>query len=133
MLAYFFFQAEDGIRDLTVTGVQTCALPIYRVPERFAEFAFLIRGARGMVEEEVAGDAETGQDGPPGPRLGKRRNAGAIEAGEHDRPYDTPLLGGLVPRGAAGRAARAGQAAAAAGSGTVAETAAQAGVPAHRS
>src|SRR5256886_12461636 len=25
---YFFFQAEDGIRDLTVTGVQTCALPI---------------------------------------------------------------------------------------------------------
>src|SRR5207248_8256816 len=26
---YFFFQAEDGIRDRTVTGVQTCALPIY--------------------------------------------------------------------------------------------------------
>src|SRR5438094_6032807 len=26
----FFFQAEDGIRDRTVTGVQTCALPIYR-------------------------------------------------------------------------------------------------------
>src|SRR2546427_6730255 len=28
MLSFFFFQAEDGIRDLTVTGVQTCALPI---------------------------------------------------------------------------------------------------------
>src|SRR5438309_10430766 len=27
--AYFFFQAEDGIRDGTVTGVQTCALPIW--------------------------------------------------------------------------------------------------------
>src|SRR2546430_9108931 len=27
-LLCFFFQAEDGIRDLTVTGVQTCALPI---------------------------------------------------------------------------------------------------------
>src|SRR2546430_13996738 len=27
----FFFQAEDGIRDLTVTGVQTCALPIWRI------------------------------------------------------------------------------------------------------
>src|SRR2546427_8749753 len=26
---FFFFQAEDGIRDLTVTGVQTCALPIW--------------------------------------------------------------------------------------------------------
>src|SRR5256886_12663845 len=28
---FFFFQAEDGIRDLTVTGVQTCALPISNV------------------------------------------------------------------------------------------------------
>src|SRR2546430_5934289 len=28
MWSLFFFQAEDGIRDLTVTGVQTCALPI---------------------------------------------------------------------------------------------------------
>src|SRR5204862_5080605 len=27
-LFFFFFQAEDGIRDLYVTGVQTCALPI---------------------------------------------------------------------------------------------------------
>src|SRR5688572_32648838 len=26
---FFFFQAEDGIRDLTVTGYQTCALPIF--------------------------------------------------------------------------------------------------------
>src|SRR5256886_8666406 len=29
-VVFFFFQAEDGIRDLTVTGVQTCALPICR-------------------------------------------------------------------------------------------------------
>src|SRR2546430_7643592 len=28
-VSVFFFQAEDGIRDLTVTGVQTCALPIF--------------------------------------------------------------------------------------------------------
>src|SRR2546430_13110639 len=36
-LFFFFFQAEDGIRDLTVTGVQTCALPICAVPRsRFA-------------------------------------------------------------------------------------------------
>src|SRR5437764_5676838 len=27
-VSYFFFQAEDGIRDTSVTGVQTCALPI---------------------------------------------------------------------------------------------------------
>src|SRR5256884_8350151 len=30
ILLFFFFQAEDGIRDVAVTGVQTCALPIYR-------------------------------------------------------------------------------------------------------
>src|SRR2546430_6706421 len=29
IFVFFFFQAEDGIRDLTVTGVQTCALPIF--------------------------------------------------------------------------------------------------------
>src|SRR2546429_9506544 len=28
MIHFFFFQAEDGIRDVAVTGVQTCALPI---------------------------------------------------------------------------------------------------------
>src|SRR5690606_40244024 len=30
MCTLFFFQAEDGIRDFHVTGVQTCALPIFR-------------------------------------------------------------------------------------------------------
>src|SRR5206468_7490832 len=30
-IVLFFFQAEDGIRDLIVTGVQTCALPIYEL------------------------------------------------------------------------------------------------------
>src|SRR5256886_11342018 len=32
-LMFLFFQAEDGIRDLTVTGVQTCALPILRLSQ----------------------------------------------------------------------------------------------------
>src|SRR3712207_9507283 len=31
MRYFFFFQAEDGIRDIGVTGVQTCALPIFSV------------------------------------------------------------------------------------------------------
>ena len=31
-LFFFFFQAEDGIRDWSVTGVQTCALPICCLP-----------------------------------------------------------------------------------------------------
>src|SRR5688500_19932671 len=30
---FFFFQAEDGIRDYKVTGVQTCALPIFGKPK----------------------------------------------------------------------------------------------------
>src|SRR5438093_13502513 len=30
VFSFFFFQAEDGIRDWSVTGVQTCALPILR-------------------------------------------------------------------------------------------------------
>src|SRR2546430_10342815 len=33
----FFFQAEDGIRDLTVTGVQTCALPISQIFQQIGE------------------------------------------------------------------------------------------------
>src|SRR5438093_2208959 len=32
---FFFFQAEDGIRDWSVTGVQTCALPISQVAVEF--------------------------------------------------------------------------------------------------
>src|SRR5437764_12091763 len=33
---FFFFQAEDGIRDTSVTGVQTCALPIFAIRNRNA-------------------------------------------------------------------------------------------------
>src|SRR5207253_6285305 len=38
-LSVFFFQAEDGIRGGHVTGVQTCALPIFRMPILFADAA----------------------------------------------------------------------------------------------
>src|SRR2546427_5381606 len=46
---FFFFQAEDGIRDLTVTGVQTCALPIYHAADRDCARGpdgYLFRGER---------------------------------------------------------------------------------------
>src|SRR2546421_2441833 len=39
---FFFFQAEDGIRDLIVTGVQTCALPISGLPEMNTVLRLLI-------------------------------------------------------------------------------------------
>src|SRR2546430_3290252 len=38
----FFFQAEDGIRDLTVTGVQTCALPISKVGDDSVEVSVTV-------------------------------------------------------------------------------------------
>src|SRR5688572_32747800 len=49
----FFFQAEDGIRDLTVTGVQTCALPIF--DER-------LRLHRGGAFRVSSGSGGTGLD-----------------------------------------------------------------------
>src|SRR5256886_17519185 len=56
---FFFFQAEDGIRDLTVTGVQTCALPlsfliflpVVRVPSQKD-----VGAGRGVRDIEGAGD-----------------------------------------------------------------------------
>src|SRR4051794_41722104 len=39
-MSFFFFQAEDGIRDGRVTGVQTCALPIFsRISQRDVDLA----------------------------------------------------------------------------------------------
>src|SRR5882762_7211703 len=38
----FFFQAEDGIRDSSVTGVQTCALPIWLDPMCGLMLAFIV-------------------------------------------------------------------------------------------
>src|SRR3989475_9085131 len=62
-LVFFFFQAEDGIRDLTMTGVQTCALPISarccRLPQPSTDFRFgsersgvLVRGEEGRQQWE---------------------------------------------------------------------------------
>src|SRR5699024_2410306 len=50
---FFFFQAEDGIRDRNVTGVQTCALPIY---------LFVVRTAGHVVDTTVTGSIEFGVD-----------------------------------------------------------------------
>src|SRR5256885_8656699 len=60
---FFFFQAEDGIRDYKVTGVQTCALPIcLDSPDRFFEesrlllFVWIARGRKADdTGEEVRG------------------------------------------------------------------------------
>src|SRR5689334_23725238 len=48
----FFFQAEDGIRDGTVTGVQTCALPIFKGGKKYEIKA---RGSREALLAEQSG------------------------------------------------------------------------------
>src|SRR5216684_426907 len=56
--SFFFFQAEDGIRDVAVTGVQTCALPIWhRLPVSVTG-----DGAGGLVEA-LAGRYDDGRIG----------------------------------------------------------------------
>src|SRR3989441_5799694 len=67
----FFFQAEDGIRDKLVTGVQTCALPIYqRNYELFIEAGFApaqaiqimtANGAKILGVTQTLGTVETGK------------------------------------------------------------------------
>src|SRR2546427_6567407 len=51
---FFFFQAEDGIRDLTVTGVQTCALPIWPAGWRQQRRRPAGRAAGGIVRRRAA-------------------------------------------------------------------------------
>src|SRR5256885_4798000 len=50
---FFFFQAEDGIRDYKVTGVQTCALPIYG--KRVDVVAVTTKNADTLLLDRVTG------------------------------------------------------------------------------
>src|SRR5690349_22080117 len=87
--SFFFFQAEDGIRDLYVTGVQTCALPISAGATGAqgptgpqgptgADGATGANGATGAAGAAGATGATgaqgpTGPQGPAGPRSEERR------------------------------------------------------------
>src|SRR2546430_10696127 len=51
---FFFFQAEDGIRDLTVTGVQTCALPIYYLGFKVNSGEYKVMGLAPYGEPKYA-------------------------------------------------------------------------------
>src|SRR5207237_10898370 len=52
-MCVFFFQAEDGIRDSSVTGVQTCALPILRYPEDLFRVQTDLYATYHMAEPDV--------------------------------------------------------------------------------
>src|SRR2546429_4024732 len=73
-LCFFFFQAEDGIRDVAVTGVQTCALPISELRRLVDE---LVHRERDEVE-----DLDLDDRSEPGDR---RADAGADERRLRDR------------------------------------------------
>src|SRR3712207_7465863 len=64
----FFFQAEDGIRDIGVTGVQTCALPILPRPTRAVR---VLAGPQGAAPRPVplplGADAPAVAGRPAGP------------------------------------------------------------------
>src|ERR1022692_5221433 len=55
---FFFFQAEDGIRDYKVTGVQTCALPIYHADPGIFIRSMATRGTSGGLAQ-ATGDVAT--------------------------------------------------------------------------
>src|SRR6266478_7859439 len=94
---FFFFQAEDGIRDLTVTGVQTCALPISSHRERVRSRDEPL--ARAVVAEQAC-DRES---------EGRRRGADRRERDPallRPRALGDAAAGALGPRGALRRARR---------------------------
>src|SRR5699024_11359175 len=59
---FFFFQAEDGIRDRNVTGVQTCALPISSISFTLLAVFMLSACATGTPSNE-GGNANGGGEG----------------------------------------------------------------------
>src|SRR3989441_5200556 len=78
MLVFFFFQAEDGIRDKLVTGVQTCALPISLLPYPHAHHAGLRARAVGRPDREIGGQRPGPGARGEGLRLGAGRGAGRM-------------------------------------------------------
>src|SRR3989449_2396289 len=56
VVVFFFFQAEDGIRDVAVTGVQTCALPISQQLGRYLKNPSV--HAKALVRLSILGEVE---------------------------------------------------------------------------
>src|SRR5205809_5255379 len=96
----FFFQAEDGIRDVAVTGVQTCALPI------LGERQLLVGGGR-QRQCRVLRE----QHGPAGEIHGDRCRAGGGDVGDAEGLGQTGLQGRRSEERRVGKEGRRGGAA----------------------
>src|SRR6266511_1410435 len=92
MCFFFFFQAEDGIRDFHVTGVQTCALPISD-------------GPASPPASRPARTSRTLRDASAGARYGapRRRSRNTGDATRNVRTSWTPVERGAVNTSAHGR------------------------------
>src|SRR3712207_9510068 len=84
----FFFQAEDGIRDIGVTGVQTCALPIYAAappcPRRGRSVAPAgepVGPGRSRTRARAVAVARGHRRSPPPPRSEERREGKSVDLG----------------------------------------------------
>src|SRR5207253_6395223 len=84
---FFFFQAEDGIRDGHVTGVQTCALPICRTLKlrRRTRPAQRLRRGPGQVEENPIRGRVSLLAGPARRRLADASRHPPLAGRERDR------------------------------------------------
>src|SRR2546429_8425332 len=96
-MCFFFFQAEDGIRDVAVTGVQTCALPIWKLMLVSVFNKIDLSGDAPRAEEgeqawRIHVSAKTGE-GIQGPREALLKLAG-WQSGEQDefRARERPLV-----------------------------------------
>src|SRR5256885_6925405 len=85
-LGFFFFQAEDGIRDYKVTGVQTCALPIYPTAHHLAEQRLSERLEAGVLAI-LAGEGRLAQlaELRPEDADGRRGQARGVDRSEERR------------------------------------------------
>src|SRR5699024_11371531 len=73
----FFFQAEDGIRDRNVTGVQTCALPIFSAPaDCFLYLMKLTVAISGAPVRLAPGAGGRSAPGPPESHRSEERRVG---------------------------------------------------------
>src|SRR5947208_6983306 len=70
---FFFFQAEDGIRDDLVTGVQTCALPIWARPHLFSDRPAQSAQCRPELAMDSRPRPARGPPDHPGQRSEERR------------------------------------------------------------
>src|SRR5205823_12223996 len=104
-LFFFFFQAEDGIRDKLVTGVQTCALPICLALSAVALAALLGRVLFGSPNPDAPGasDSSLGETWYLGILAGALLWVGLFPGGPKIPGTDTPLFDpGFVSQIAAG-------------------------------